>query len=204
MNSKNYKQLDDDFIKIFKFTIFVAFGVSCFGQELGNFLATKEFSQALYLIPIFTVGYIFYQLAFAYLRNFGFTKKTHFMTITIFLSGISNMIFNFFLIKPFGVLGAAISFVLSYMLMAIIGMLLNLYVVKLHSPPLKKLILPIIFILPFYVLLYFLLENHQIIFVFIFKVVLFVISAILLFWSDKEIIILTVKQFQILNPKSEK
>jgi O-antigen/teichoic acid export membrane protein len=204
MNSKNYKQLDNDFIKIFKFTIFVAFGVSCFGQEIGHFLANKEFSQALYLIPIFTVGYIFYQLAFAYLRNFGFTKKTHFMTITIFLSGISNIILNYFLIKPFGVLGAAISFVLSYILMAIIGMLLNLYVVKLHSPPLKKLILPLIFILPFYILLYFLLGYHQILFVFILKVVLFVFSALLLFWSDKEIIILTIKQFQLLDPKNEK
>lgn len=194
MNSKNYKQLDTDFIRIFKLTIVIAFGVACFGKEIGILLAKKEFSGALHLIPIFTVGYIFSQLSFTHIRNFGYTKKTQYMTITILVSGISNVLLNVFLIKLLGELGAAISFVLSYVIMAVLAWFINIYFVKLHSTPLKPLVIPLFTVVPFYLLLYFIMDIQSVLGAIIVKVLSFCILVLIIFWTDRKEIFLFSKK----------
>lgn len=194
MNSKNYKQLDTDFVRIFKLTILVAFGVACFGKEIGLLLAKKEFSEALYLVPVFTIGYIFSQLSFAYIRNFGYTKKTQYMTITILVSGISNVILNVFFIKSFGELGAAISFVLSYVIMTVLAWFINAYFVKLHTTPFKILLFPLLLTIPFYVLLYFIIDIESIFLAVIIKILIYCLFLLLIFWNDRKEIFLFSKK----------
>lgn len=194
MNSKNYAQLDIDFIKIFKITILVAFGVASFGKELGLLLAKEEFSGALYLIPIFTIGYIFSQLSYAYVRNFGYTRKTQYMTLTILTSGISNVVLNVFLIKLFGQLGAAISFVMSYIIMALLAWVINTYFVKLHATPLKRLLLPLIITAPFYIGLYFILGFESVFGAILIKVLFFCVFTVIIFWTDKREIFLLINK----------
>lgn len=193
MNSKNYNQLDKDFIKIFKLTILVAFSVACFGNEIGLILAKREFSKSLYLVPIFTIGYVFSQLSFAYLRNFGYTKKTQYMSITILVSGVSNVLLNILLIKYFGELGAAISFVLSYVIMAVVAWSINTYFVKLHATPGKSLLYPMFLVSPFYVLLYFTFGLESFLGEVIAKAFLVVTLSIILFWVERKSIILLLK-----------
>lgn len=196
MNSKNYAQLDKDFVRIFKLTILVAFGVASFGKEVGLLLAKKEFSGALYLIPIFTIGYVFSQLSYAYIRNFGYTKKTQYMTLTILVSGISNVVLNVFLIKRLGELGAAISFVLSYVIMAILAWFINTYFVKLHATPTKHLLIPLIITVPFYFLLYFIMDIESLLGAIIVKALFFCLFTSIIFWTDrKEIILFSNKIF---------
>ncbi len=190
MNSKNYAQLDDDFIKIFKITILVAFGVASFGKELGLLLAKEEFSGALYLIPIFTIGYIFSQLSFAYVRNFGYTRKTQYMTLTILTSGISNVVLNVFFIKLFGQLGAAISFVISYVIMTVLAWFINTYLVKLHATPLKRLLLPLIITVPFYIALYFVVGIESLFGAILIKGFFFCVLTVIIFWTDRQEILL--------------
>lgn len=197
MNSKNYKQLDNDFTRIFRLTILVAFGVACFGKEIGLLLAKKEFSGALYLVPVFTIGYIFSQLSFAYIRNFGYTKKTQYMTITILVSGISNVIFNIFFIKSFGELGAAISFVLSYVVMTLLAWFINTYFVKLHTTPVKQLIIPLIMTVPFYGLLYLIMGTESLFLGIIIKAFLFCFFTAIIFWTDRK----DIKLFLMENLK---
>jgi O-antigen/teichoic acid export membrane protein len=194
MNSKNYAQLDKDFVRIFKLTILVAFGVACFGKEVGLLLAAKEFSGALYLIPIFTIGYVFSQLSYAYIRNFGYTKKTQYMTLTILVSGISNVVLNVFLIKSLGELGAAISFVLSYVIMAILAWFINSYFVKLHATPAKYLLVPLIITVPFYVVLYFIMDIESLLGAIIVKALFFCLLTSIIFWSDRKEISLFAKE----------
>lgn len=189
MNSKEYDQLDDDFINILKFTIVSAFGVACFGNEIGLLLAKKEFTGALHLIPIFTVGYIFSQLSFAYIRNFSYTKKTHFMTITILFCGFCNVVFNFFLIPPLGVLGAAFSFVFSYVIMYLLAFFINHKFVKLHATPFKKLLLPIILVVPFYIILVYILHMDFTFLLIFYKVLLLLLLSGLFFWKYRFLIL---------------
>lgn len=188
MNSKKYDQLDKDFIIIFKLTILVAFGVACFGKEIGLLLAKKEFSESLNLVPIFTIGYIFSQLSYAYLRNFGYTKKTQYMSITILVSGISNVLLNVLLMRSFGELGAAISFVLSYVIMAVLAWSINTFFVKLHSTPWKSLLIPLVSVFPFYVFLYFIFRLDSFLLQIIIKSLLVVFLFIAIFWSERKYI----------------
>ena len=185
MNSKNYKQLDIDFVRIFKITILGAFGIAAFGKEIGLILAKKEFSSSLYLIPIFTLGYVFYQFSYAYLRNFGYSKNTYYMTITVLLSGASNVVLNFILIKHYGAIGAAISFVLSYIIMALIGWFINHFLVKLHATPMKYMLLPIGVVLPFYFLLYLIMDIDSLYFSLFIKLILCGLLATITFWTDR-------------------
>ena len=182
MNSKNYKQLDKEFLLIFKLTIIVAFGVACFGKEIGYLLVNDEFSASLYLVPIFTIGYIFSQLSFTYIRNFGYTKKTQFMSITILFSGICNVLLNIIFIKYLGELGAAISFVLSYIIMTIFAWFINAYYIKLHTTPVKKLLTPIFITIPFYISLYYITILNSFYISLILKFLIFILFTILLLW----------------------
>jgi O-antigen/teichoic acid export membrane protein len=201
MNSKNYNQLDQDFIKIFKLTILVAFSVACFGNEIGLLLAKKEFSESLYLVPIFTIGYVFSQLSFAYIRNFGYTKKTQYMSITILVSGICNVLLNVLLIKSLGELGAAISFVLSYVIMAVLAWLINTCFVKLHSTSWKSLLLPLLLVFPFYVFLYLLFRLDSFLLQVIIKGLLVVFLSVCIFWSERTSIVELIIKFKAQKSK---
>ena len=194
MNSKNYKQLDSDFGIIFKLTILGAFGIAAFGEEIGLMLAKKEFSSSLYLIPIFTIGYIFYQFSYAYLRNFGYSKSTFYITITVFISGISNVVLNFILIKQLGEIGVAISFVLSYIIMAFIGWFINNFLVKLHATPVKHMLIPIFIVLPFYSMLYFIMNIDSLFYSIPIKFFLCVLLTAIIFWKDRNEIISFIKK----------
>jgi O-antigen/teichoic acid export membrane protein len=195
MNSKNYLQIDIDFNKIFKITILSAFVISAFGKEIGLLIAKEDFVGSLYLIPIFTMGYIFYQFAYVYLRNFGYSKKTHYMTITVFISGLSNVLMNIIFIDKYGELGAAISFALSYVVMAVVAWFFNSFFVKLHSPNLKPIFLAILLVIPFYFFLYKLIIFESILISIFIKLFLVAILSLLLFWKEKNEIIKAIKSF---------
>lgn len=201
MNAKDYKKLDSDFVRIFKITIIGAFAIASFGEEIGLLLAKKEFSSSLYLIPIFTIGYVFYQFSYAYLRNFGYSKNTFYMTITVLLSGASNVLLNFVLIDKYGELGAAVAFVFSYIIMAIIGWAINHFLVKLHATPMKKMLIPLLIAVPFYVFLFAVMDIESIVLAVAIKLVSFALLVILIFWTDRTGVIDFVKGF--LNKKKK-
>lgn len=196
MNTKNYHQLDSDYIKIFKITLFVAFGVASFGKEIGSIMAKDNFTEALFLIPIFTVGYIFSQFAFVFLRNFGYSKKIIYMSITILASGIVNIFTNIILMKFFGQLGVAISFVISYIFMTILGWLINTYIVRVYATPISKLFPLLLLIIPFYFILYYLLNTEFLLISFILKLILLFLLGFILAWNDRKVIISLIKRVE--------
>ena len=197
MNSGNYVQIDKDYSKIFRITLFVAIGISAFGKEIGLLLTKREFSGSLYLIPIFTVGYIFYQLSYAYMRNFGYSRKTYFMTITVLVSGLSNILLNLLLMKHLGELGAAISFVSSYILMAFLAWFLNKFFIKLHATPLKLMLVPLLITIPFYASFYFLTSVESLLLSLFLKLILTILFAGILFWYDRNEIFHYIKRIFI-------
>lgn len=195
MNAKNYTQIDRDFSKIFKITVICALGIASFGKEIGLVLAKKEFTEALYLVPILTIGYVFYQFSYVYLRNFGYSKKTHFATIVVFISGLSNILLNIILIKKYGEFGVAISFTFSYIIMAFFGWLFNKYFVKLHSTPLKIMLVPLIIMALFYTALYAIIPIKSIVLSIFLKVILISFFIVIILWKDKKEIEFFLKRF---------
>ena len=194
MNSKNYKQLDNDFVRIFKITVIIAFLIAAFGEEIGFLLAKKDFTQSLYLIPIFTIGYVFYQLSYTFIRNFGYSKSTQYMTITVLISGISNVLLNSLLIPIYGELGAAISFVGSYFIMFLLAWAINTLIVKIHATSLRSLLPAIIIAIPFYLLLYSTLLIESRLSSIIIRFILFMALAIIILYTERKNLIKILKR----------
>ncbi|NQU33129.1 MAG: polysaccharide biosynthesis protein, partial [Bacteroidetes bacterium] len=188
MNEKKYQQIDSDFQKIFKITLIFAMIVAAFGYEIGNILAKENFTESLYLIPVFTIGYIFYQYSFAYLRNFGYSKKTYLSSITILISGVSNILLNYYLIDLYGELGSALSFTLSYFIMLLLSWSINRIFVKIHATSLLLLAKPVISIIPFYILIYGIFVYGSGVFMILIKVFLVALFSLILIWDDRSII----------------
>jgi len=143
MNAKNYSTHDRDIVWIFKITLICAMIISCFGKELGMLLAKPEFTGSLYLVPIFTFGFVFHQLAYVYMRNFSFVHKTIYSSVVVIAAGIVNIVINLVAIPKMGELGAAFSLVASYLFMAIFAWFVNKFKVKCYGTPIKALLLPV-------------------------------------------------------------
>jgi len=128
------------------------------------------------------------------MRNFGFTRKTQYLTFTVLLSGISNVVFNTILIPWKGELGAAFSLVLSYILMAVLAWIFNKYFVKFYTSPLRIFLIPLLITSPFFLATYFVFLIKLFIVKIIIKVLLILLSGLILFWDFKEDILKYLKQ----------
>jgi len=203
MNSKNYNQHDNDQNRIFRITIIVAAFLAAFGLEVGLLLAKSNFTGALYLIPIMVIGYVFYQLAYVYMRNFGYTRKTIYSTLTVCVSSIINILINLYAIPKYGEIGAAISFVISYISMAFIAWFFNKYIIKFYTTPLKLFLFPLIWVSPFFLILYFIniLDNYVL--SIILRMFIFISICIILLWKERSTIIQLLKKLLIKSPTSK-
>lgn len=185
MNAADYIGHDRDIDRIFRVTVVAAMGISTFGLEIGTILASKQFTSSLYLIPIFSYGFVFHQFSYVYMRNFSFVHKTLYSSIVVITAGIFNILLNIIVIPKFGEIGAATAFSLSYICMGFLAWWVNKYVIKCHGTPLITLLRPLciygLFSIPFFFI--YALEN---IFVAILiKILLFASLVITLFWKDR-------------------
>ena len=198
MNNKNYDSLDNDILRILKITLVVAFGVGTFGGDLGSLLVKQDFTSYFYLIPLITIGYVFYQLSFIYIRNFGYAKKTIFLSLSFILSGLSNVIFTHFLGNIYGVLGVSISFVISYLILLVITWSINEYFLKLYSTSWVKLIKPLVVVIPFYFILLVVGFMDDIFLIFGLKVLSFILLSVLLLGNDLKLafVVLQAKYYK--------
>lgn len=145
MNNKDYKSLEDDYDLIWRVTLIGAVALSFFGYEIGSFLGRPEYVHQLYLVPILTIGYCFYQWSYVFLRNVGYEKKMIWNAVIVIGSGVFNVFLNSLLINRLYELGVAISFTLSYLIMLILGWFVNFIVLKTYTPAMKKFASPFIF-----------------------------------------------------------
>lgn len=195
MKTQNYTQHDTDLIRIFKLTLTAAMFFSCFGQEIGLILAKKDFTSALYLVPIITVGYVCHQLSYAYMRNISFALKTGYMSVIVISSGCANILLNSLMIPHLGILGAAIAVVLSYALMATLSWFFSVRIIKVRGIPVLKLLKPLVILLVFQSPLYFIFMWPCFWGSFCLKSLLFIVLCFVLFWNDRHIIDNSLRRF---------
>lgn len=194
MNSKDYKGHDSDIKRIFAITLIAAMGISTFGNEIGLVLASKSFTSSLYLIPIFVYGFVFHQFAYVYMRNFSFVHKTFYSSLVVITAGIVNVVLNIFVIPKFGEVGAAISFVISYLSMAIFAWIASKFIIKCYSTPITKLVMPLLLYILFNspVFYIYLIENFYM--QIMVKIILVIGFILVIFWRDKKFVISLIKK----------
>lgn len=194
MNNENYIQHDKDQNRIFRITILGGFFLAALGPELGLLLAKSDFTGSLHLIPILVIGYIFYQLAYVYMRNFGYTRKTIFSTLTVLGSSFLNVAINIYVVPHWGEIGAAVSFVIAYVFMAFLAWFFNKYVIKFYTTPLRLFFIPLTITLPFFIAIYFIrLDNYFL--SILFRSILLGIVALILFWHERRLLIMNISLF---------
>lgn len=189
MNEKDYAGHDKDVNRLFRLTLFIGLGLSYFGSDLAILLSAKSFHSSIPLIPVVVLGYVFYQVFTIYGRNFGFALKTYYGTIIIIFCGIINILLNIYTIPRFGYIAAAYTTMFSYFCMAILTWFLNKYIIRLHHTSIKILSRPFLLFAVFYMGYYFLINIRIYYIALVCKTVLIILFGLLLFWSERKVIL---------------
>jgi len=100
---------------------FVGLGVSVLSRELLLVMATEKFYDAFRIVPWIVFGNIFIGIYYATAIGTNLKKKTKYQAIAVISAATLNLLLNFVLIPEYGMMGAAISTVISYAVMAAIG-----------------------------------------------------------------------------------
>lgn len=100
---------------------FVGLGVSVLSRELLLVMATEKFYDAFRIVPWIVFGNIFLGIYYATAIGTNLKKKTQYQAIAVIAAATLNLLLNFVLIPEYGMMGAAITTVISYAVMAAIG-----------------------------------------------------------------------------------
>ncbi|MGB2697017.1 MAG: oligosaccharide flippase family protein [Candidatus Zixiibacteriota bacterium] len=100
-------------------------GISVLSKDIFSVLIGKTFEESYKLVPFFAFC-SFCAGWFQYIgKGFEIYKKTMLMALVIFISGISNLVLNLFLIPQFGFIGAGIAKSVSYVILIGLGIKLS-------------------------------------------------------------------------------
>ena len=116
-NAKKIKIVKYSYLYILA-TFIVAFGISVFAKFIIPYVVDVRYVGAEIYVFWIAIGYAVhgvYKIFFPYLVHI---SKTSFLGVSTIIAAVLNLIFNYFLIKEFGVIGAAYSTVLSFIVSA--------------------------------------------------------------------------------------
>lgn len=99
--------------------IFAALGISVFIDEVIYIMASSEYQGASAVVPLILLSYIFYGMAGFFTLGIMITYKTKYAAYTQMTTAVLNILLNIFFISRYGVMGAAISTVLSFLFLCI-------------------------------------------------------------------------------------
>lgn len=103
---------------MFKLVTIVACSFIFFAGDAGRILALKkEFGEALYLLPVLVIGYVFSDITEVYNFFLHYTKKVKLFYISFISTAVVNFILNYLLIPKYGYQVAAYTTLASYMVL---------------------------------------------------------------------------------------
>jgi O-antigen/teichoic acid export membrane protein len=119
--SKEGEEKTRDFIsKITNYLLVISvpiiFGVCALRKEIVVFLASSKFEEASIVTPYIIIGTIIWGFSSFFDAGLYIYKKTKILTLVVFLSGGVNFILNILLIPIWGMRGAALASLISYVL----------------------------------------------------------------------------------------
>ncbi len=147
-----YSMADDPEAKVFYARIFtyalalftfLALGLTLFAEEALYLFATPAYFGAAKVVPLLALSYLFYQANYLIALGLDLTGRTSYYAPIVGAAAVVNLILNFVLIPRYGMMGAAVSTALSYMVMPILAYLIvrRLYPVPYERSRLLRLIL---------------------------------------------------------------
>ena len=135
-----YKKLDDPnakrfFSKVLTYytlvLVFSALVISLFSKELIELLALNtEYWIAYIVVPIISFAFVLKGIQYNFALSFHYAKKTGYNALIVVIAAITNIMLNIILIQKFNFLGAAVSLLLSILIMMILSYFLGQKVYK--------------------------------------------------------------------------
>lgn len=102
------------------------FGLSVLSKPLLGVLTTQDFISGWFVIPIIAFAGLLAGIFQIFVNTMFLIKKTKSTTYINILAAVSNVLINLILIPSVGIIGAAISTLVSYFLMAVLCMHMSL------------------------------------------------------------------------------
>lgn len=102
----------------------VGLGLSIFASQALLLLATPSYYGAASVVPLIALAHLFYELDYILSFGLNLANKTAYYSFIMGAGAVVNLMLNFILIPPFGIMGAAVSSALSYGLLPIIDYLI--------------------------------------------------------------------------------
>lgn len=144
MNSKKYREIQSDIIRIFKIISSFCLFLVLFGSDIGQILGAKNFHSALDIVPIVVVGYLFMSVFSIYAQPIGYAKKTFYSSIILLSSGTLNIVLNAIYLPVYGYKAGAVTTLISYLFMGLFSWFICKVFIKEFSVSLK-IIIPALF-----------------------------------------------------------
>jgi O-antigen/teichoic acid export membrane protein len=95
--------------------------ISLFGKELIELLSKREeYFSAYKVIPFFSLAFILRGVEYVFSLGLHYTKKTKYNAIIVFSLALLNILLNFIFIPVFKIIGAAVTTVICWILMAVL------------------------------------------------------------------------------------
>ncbi len=122
-NADNKEKLDD--IKRISTQLLLAYGfgavfITVIAPEIVRILATKEYFEAVYIMPPIAAGVFFTSVSNMYSNMLIYHKKTQYIMVSSIIAAIVNVILNYFFIKKYGYEAAAYTTLIAYIILALV------------------------------------------------------------------------------------
>ncbi|MCK5028597.1 MAG: oligosaccharide flippase family protein [Bacteroidales bacterium] len=122
---KNFDKPDAQrfFSKILTYYTFVlvlaSLGISLFSQEVIDlFSKNSDYNIAYTIVPFISLAFIFKGVQYVYSLGLHFAKKTKYNAYIVLCAAIINFIINILLIPRYGIYGAAVATIISWIIMS--------------------------------------------------------------------------------------
>jgi O-antigen/teichoic acid export membrane protein len=105
--------------------MFVGLGISVFVEEIVFIMAAPGFQGATAVVPLIVLSYIFYGVAGYFTLGMVITIKTKYIAFVQLSTAGMNILFNMFFISRYGINGAALSTVISFLFLALFSFVIS-------------------------------------------------------------------------------
>lgn len=120
-NKKGYKEFYNRILRVlFTGLTLLSCGMAVFSKLVISLLVDEKFYEAWKFVPILSIAVLFSSLASFVGTNFSATKESKYYFYSSIWGAIVSIFLNFVLILNFDLIGAAISVVLSHVVMALV------------------------------------------------------------------------------------
>lgn len=114
-------------------SLYLALALSMLSPEIIRIMARKQaFWRASNFVPLVALSYVFYGMYTQFAIGLSLRDKTRYFPLVVGFAAVANIVLNFLLIPSYGGMGAAVSTVVSYLVLTVVVYLVSQRLYPIH------------------------------------------------------------------------